>query len=96
MSGKDLRGKRAVALRYDPGKERAPRILAKGKGRVAQKILDAARKAGIPIHEDNDLVRMLEGIEIGKLIPPALFDAVAQILAWVYRANQEWKRTHMR
>ncbi len=78
----------AVALRYNEDKEAAPRILARGQGNVADKILDIARQKGIPIKEDPDLVEALAKLDVGSLIPTELYPAVAEVLAFVYRQNQ--------
>lgn len=78
----------AVALRYNEDKEAAPRVLAKGQGKVAQKILDLARTQGIPVRDDPDLVESLAKLDVGSLIPTELYPAVAEVLAFVYRQNQ--------
>ena len=76
----------AIALRYDPTEGTAPRVLAKGKGHVAERIKEIARKNGIPVIERKPLARALfKAVEIGKEIPYDLFRAVAEILAYVYR-----------
>jgi flagellar biosynthesis protein FlhB len=75
----------AVALRYRTGEMDAPRVLAKGAGEMAQKIKDAARQAGVPIVERRALARALfRSVQLGAEIPPALYRAVAEILAYVY------------
>ncbi|MCC8165848.1 MAG: EscU/YscU/HrcU family type III secretion system export apparatus switch protein [Planctomycetes bacterium] len=81
----------AVALRYNEDKEAAPRVLARGSGNVAQKILDIAKEQKIPIREDPDLVEALAKLDIGSLIPTELYPAVAEVLAFVYRQNQKYK-----
>ncbi len=81
----------AVALRYNEDKEAAPRVLARGAGNVAQKILDIAKEQKIPIREDPDLVEALAKLDIGSLIPTELYPAVAEVLAFVYRQNQKYK-----
>jgi flagellar biosynthesis protein len=78
----------AVALRYDEDREAAPRVLAKGRGRVAEKILELARERDIPIREDPDLVEMLAKLDTGSLIPTELYPAVAEVLAFIYRQNR--------
>ncbi len=80
----------AVALRYNEDKEAAPRILAKGQGNVAEKILDLAKSQGIPIREDPDLVEALAKLDVGSLIPTELYPAVAEVLAFVYRQNNRF------
>jgi flagellar biosynthesis protein len=78
--------KRATALRYGGG-EGAPELVAKGRGHVAEKILEAARAAGVPVREDPALVQALETLELGQEIPPELYRAVAEALAWAYRLS---------
>lgn len=77
----------AVALGYDIDKDAPPRVVAKGKGIVAQRIIELAQKHGIPIREDADLVQSLAALDLGEAIPTDLYPAVAEILAWVYRTN---------
>jgi flagellar biosynthesis protein len=72
--------KRATALRYD-GHD-APRVVATGKGMVAEKILEAAREAGVPLREDAVLMEALATLELEQEIPPELYRAVAEALAW--------------
>ena len=77
----------AVALRYRPGEDRAPRVTAKGKGEQAENIRDLARENGIPIVENIPLARLLyKRVKVGRTIPAETFKAVAAILAFVYRA----------
>ncbi|MCC8180483.1 MAG: EscU/YscU/HrcU family type III secretion system export apparatus switch protein [Planctomycetes bacterium] len=80
----------AVALRYNEDKDAAPRVLAKGKGAVAQKILDIAKDQNIPIRDDPDLVEALAKLDVGSLIPTELYPAVAEVLAFVYKQNQKF------
>ncbi|MCD8351701.1 MAG: EscU/YscU/HrcU family type III secretion system export apparatus switch protein [Planctomycetaceae bacterium] len=82
----------AVALRYNEDKDAAPRVLARGAGNVAQKILDIAEESKIPIREDPDLVEALAKLDVGSLIPTELYPAVAEVLAYVYRQNQRYSR----
>ncbi len=79
--------KAAAALRYKQDKEPAPRLVAKGAGTIAEKILEAAAEAGIPIHEDADLLALLMTLDIGEVIPPDMYVAVAEVLAFIYRLN---------
>jgi flagellar biosynthesis protein FlhB len=75
----------AVALRYDAAKE-APEVLAKGADLVAKRIREIAREAGVPVISDPPLARSLHAtVEVGHLIPEELYQAVAQLLAFVYR-----------
>ncbi|GIX46293.1 MAG: flagellar biosynthetic protein FlhB [Candidatus Tectimicrobiota bacterium] len=84
---KTPRRKTAVALRYDAAKDAAPRVTAKGHGLLADKILALAREKGVPIREDADLVQALAQLDLQQEIPPSLYRAVAEILAFVYRLN---------
>lgn len=80
-----------VALRYQPEApflDAAPRLVAKGQGFLADRILDLARKHGVPIQRDPDLLATLEPLDVNSLIPPDLFQAVAVVLAALYRANK--------
>lgn len=78
---------RAVALRYDRAKEGAPRVVAKGQGCVADNIVAAAREHGVPLHEDSNLAATLSALDIETEIPPELYRAVAEVLAFIYRLN---------
>jgi flagellar biosynthetic protein FlhB len=76
----------AVALKYDVAKMSAPKVVAKGAELIAQRIKDLAREHGVPIVEDKLLARLLyKSVEIGEEIPEKLFQAVAQVLAYIYR-----------
>ena len=81
--------KKAVAVSYRAEKDRAPRLTAKGGGLVAKKIIELARTHGIPITEDPDLVEVLVQLDWQEHIPPNLYQAVAEVLAFVYRLNQK-------
>jgi flagellar biosynthesis protein len=81
----------AVAVRYDPEKESAPRIVAKGRGEIAKKIIELARANGVPVYEDADMTRLLAAVELFDEVPPELYAAVAEILVWVYRTNNAAK-----
>ena len=74
--------KTAVALAFNPGDE-APKILASGKGAVAEKIIDAAKEADVPFYKDNELAETLSKLDIGEAIPPELYEVVAEILVFV-------------
>jgi len=76
----------AVALRYEMGKMPAPELVAKGQGLLAQKIKEVAREAGVPVVEDPPLARLIYArVEVGEYIPEDLYQAVAEVLAYVYR-----------
>lgn len=80
--------KRAVALKYEENIHSAPIITAKGKGIVADKIIDAAKEHGVPIYEDSKLVEMLDQINLNEMIPENLFQAVAEVFAFIYRLDE--------
>ncbi len=81
--------KRAVALRYDVEQDRAPRVIAKGDRLLAERIIEIAREHDIHIHEDPDLVALLAQLDVGRDIPATLYQAVAEVLAFVYRLNRK-------
>jgi len=81
------RRKKAVALRYQATKEKAPKVTAKGTGPVAERIIELAKKEGIPIQEDPDLTGALMQLDFYEEIPQELYSAVAEILAFAYRLN---------
>jgi flagellar biosynthesis protein len=83
---------RAVALRYKKSEDRAPKVVAKGDGLIARKIRDVARENNIPIRRDDALVELLAEIEIDREIPPELYGAIAELLSWIYRANNAFSR----
>lgn len=83
---------KAVALEYERGQDTAPRITASGKGFVAEQILAVAFAHGVKVREDADLVEVLEKIEVDSPIPLEAFAAVAEILAYVYKANAGMKQ----
>ena len=75
--------KTAVALGYDPNEDGAPKVIASGKGALAEKIIEQAKENKIPVHEDNKLAETLSRLEIGEMIPPELYEVVAEILVFV-------------
>ena len=79
--------KQAVALEYDPS-DIAPRILAIGKGQVAERIIETSKKEDIPIHRDEKLAKTLSKLEIGDTIPPELYEVVAEVLVFVDRLEK--------
>jgi flagellar biosynthesis protein len=83
----------AVALSYERGSESAPAVVARGRGHLAEAILALAFEHGVKVREDADLAAVLEAVELGEAIPEAAFAAVAEILAYLYRANAEAEAT---
>ena len=76
------KNKTAVALAYEAG-DAAPKILASGKGYVAEQIIEEAKKADVPFYQDNELAQTLSKLNIGDAIPPELYEVVAEILVFV-------------
>ncbi len=75
--------KKAVALRYDTKKDEAPVVVAKGSGELAEKIIETAKKNGVPVLEDKVLLSALMKVEIYEEIPPELYRAVARVLVFI-------------
>jgi flagellar biosynthesis protein len=74
--------KTAVALEYSAG-DKAPKVVASGQGYIADKIIDVAKEADVPIHKDKKLARSLSVLDIGEYIPPELYAIVAEVLVYV-------------
>lgn len=74
----------AIALAYSQT-DAAPRVVAKGKGLIAEKIIARAREHGVYVHESPELVALLTQVDLDEHIPPQLYMAVAELLAWLYR-----------
>lgn len=82
MAEKKERLKQAVALEYDPD-DAAPRIIASGRGALAERIIEKARESNVPVHQDDKLANTLSRLDIGDMIPPELYGVVAEILVFV-------------
>jgi flagellar biosynthesis protein len=80
---------KAVALKYDREKNNAPKLVAKGRGEVAEKIIEIAKANNLLLYEDKNLVSILEALEVESEIPPQLYRAVAEVLAFIYRLNRK-------
>ena len=83
---------KSVAVKYDINKDKAPKILAIGRGRVAQMILELAEEHKVPLVEDDTLVQLLSKLEINTEIPPQLYTVIAEILAYVYQLDKLAKK----
>jgi flagellar biosynthesis protein len=79
--------KTAVALAYENGAV-APRVVAKGRGLLAKAIIERAAEAGVYVHESPELVSLLMQVDLDEAIPPQLYVAVAELLAWLYRLDR--------
>lgn len=90
----ETRIKKAVALKYEKGKDRAPRVTAKGARKIAERIIELAREKGIPMQEDPDLVGALMKLDLQDEIPQELYQVVAEILAFAYRLNKTVSGLH--
>lgn len=85
----DIRKKRAVALGYEAIKDNAPTIKAKGKGYVAEEIIQRAKENQVPIQEDESLVELLGQLEIHEKIPADLYEVVAEVFAFIYKVDRD-------
>jgi flagellar biosynthesis protein len=92
MAEADTPRKEAVAIRYDSKEDSAPRVIAKGAGLIAEQILAAAEKHTVPVYHNRTLTAMLMAVELDREIPPALYKAVAEVLAYVYRLDQQRRK----
>lgn len=81
--------KSAAAIKYDANADNAPRLIAKGQGSVAERILELADELHIPIHRDPDLVEVLGKLNLYEEIPPEIYAVVARILSFVYKLNNQ-------
>ena len=82
---------KAVALKYDQKKDKAPRVIAKGRGEIAKKIIEVAQAHQVPLYEDKNLIQILEALDLETEIPSELYRAVAEVLAFIYRLNSSAK-----
>lgn len=79
----------AVALQYQSDAQGAPQVVAKGRGLIAEAIIQRAREAGVYVHESPQLVQLLMQVDLDAQIPPALYVAVAELLAWLWRLEHD-------
>jgi flagellar biosynthesis protein len=81
--------RKAAAISYKPEKDAAPKIIAKGSGAIAEKIVTIAKEHNIPLRDDPQLVEMLSALDLYQEIPPDLYRAVAEVLAFVYKMTKK-------
>jgi len=81
--------KKAVALKYDKEKDNAPKVTAKGQGKIAERIIKIAEENELPIKKDEDLVELLSKIEIDREIPDNLYKAVAEVFSFIYNVTNK-------
>ncbi len=85
--------KAAIALRYDEEVEAAPKVIAKGQGLLAEEILERAATENVPVHEDPALIELMSHLNINEKIPEELYQAVAEVFAYIYRVDQKMTKT---
>lgn len=81
--------KEAVALSYDPNSSEAPKVIAKGKGKIAENIVEKAKEHDIPIQEDPSMIEILSQLNIDESIPEELYKAVSEVFAYIYQLDRE-------
>jgi len=81
--------KKAAALRYNDLKEKAPRLVAKGKGQSAENIIKIAQLHNLPIQKDEDLIELLSNVELDKEVPEVLYKAVAEVFSFIYKTTKK-------
>ena len=81
----------AVGLNYEPGSAAAPRVIAKGRGELAERLLTIAEEHGVPIRRDPDLLQYLTATQLGDEVPEEVYGAVAAMIAFLWRLNDEQK-----
>lgn len=81
--------KEAIALSYNPTDSNGPKVIAKGKGKIAENILENADIHNIPIYEDPNLVELLGQLDLNETIPEDLYQAVAEVFAFIYRLDEQ-------
>ena len=91
-TGQRTEPRKAVALTYDPAQADAPVVSAVGQGAVAEEIIRRAREAGVPVTEDPRLAAVLSQIDVGRAIPPELYQVIAEVLAYLYRLDERVSR----
>lgn len=89
MSEEKYIRKEAVALSYDPSSSNAPKVIAKGKGKIAENILEKAKEHDIPVQEDPSLLEILGQLNIDESIPEELYRAVSEVFAYIYHIDRE-------
>ena len=80
---------KAVALKYDEKKNKAPVVGAKGEGKTAQKIIQIAKEHGVPLKKDEDLVELLSKVELDAEVPPQMYKAIAEVFSFIYNTTKK-------
>ena len=89
MTSKKFVRKEAIALSYNPLESSGPIVKAKGKGKIAENILATAKEHDIPVYEDPNLIQLLGQLDMNESIPEELYQAVAEVFAFIYRLDRE-------
>jgi flagellar biosynthesis protein len=89
---KDEERKQAIAIKYEQNHDQAPIVVAKGQGILADQILAAAKQHAVPVYQNKTLAGMLMAVQLDSQIPPELYQAVAEVLAYIYRLDQNTPR----
>ena len=79
---------KAIALQYDNEKNNAPKVIAKGEGKSAQKIIQIAQENGVTLKKDEDLVELLSKVELDAEVPPQMYKAVAEVFSFLYKITK--------
>lgn len=82
--------KHAAALQYMPGRDNAPKIIATGRGEVAERIVEKAKEHDVPVYQDKNLAKTLSALGIGDEIPPEIYEVVAEILIFVGNVDKSY------
>lgn len=85
---------KAVALSYDDQQDSAPKVVAKGKGEIANNIIKIAQENDLPIKKDEDLIELLTKIDIDREVPPEMYKAVAEIFSYIYELSNQYKENN--
>ena len=89
MNNKKYVRKEAIALPYNPSESTGPKVIAKGKGEIAENILQQATLYDVPIHEDPNLIQLLGQLDLNESIPEELYQAVAEVFSFIYHLDQK-------
>ena len=90
MSERKYVRKEAIALTYNQEQSNSPKVVAKGKGKIADNILEQAKLHHVPIYEDRNLVELLGKLDLNESIPEELYQAVAEVFAFIYRVDRSY------
>lgn len=91
MNDKKFVRKEAIALSYNPENNNSPTVVAKGKGKIAENILEKAALNDIPVYEDKNLMELLGNLDLNEAIPEELYEAVAEVFAFIYRLDRNYE-----